>query len=208
MKKIYLVLLIALISGCADPTTRITVHEPAANSSGVILNTVTINLPVEEAWKIILTRIAVTSFNIDQINETTHFISGTPIGGDPEQYIDCGKRSIETEGKVKTVTNTRKEYSYSVWRRNHLDTYRINNDFTAKAKIFVSGHGETSEVMIKVFLALTVQENKTTTQGDRFGTNKKYQLNLDPDEVKYFEAFGTKCRSTGKLEQELFDLLS
>lgn len=193
--------------GCAhtNPTTHIKTLEPKSYSIPEHNNLV-FQQSKKVTWNRVLKKFSDSKiFTVNEIdNSAQHLIATFDV--QPEQYFDCGSRVILNKDHPTTVVNVQSHYKYSRYRRNHLDTYYIKNNLTGVVNIFVNGNTDTSTAIIQIVFKLDVNEMRRTTQGTS-NINLDYSLNLTPNEVKYFDAFDTYCRSKGKLETEITTLL-
>ena len=204
-------ILVASVAGCSDPITRVTVVEPERHSIPSF-NYLIFRQSEDKTWERLLEQFLQSDFRIDSVDSGAHFLN-VSVSGRPEEYIDCGKKTIETlaggdsEKKIQ-INNTTEHYQYRKWRRNHLDTYTVDNAFTGKANLFVTGDDKQSRIIVQYDLMLKAEVDYSTTQGQRFTKKTKKVLHIKAGEDLYFEAFGAKCRSTGRFEKALMDTLS
>ena len=198
-------LFILMVCSC-NPVTHISVTVPKSYENNKI-EPITVNSGVEQTWNRIISNAMDSPFKIKKIDSTSHIVSLT-VSGKPSLYIDCGTKKIDTDGNVHQVVNADSQYTYSVYRDNHLDTYSFNNHFKGKAIIFVSGNAWTSTIQVKIDLELISNQQISTTQGSLHGSSKRSNLNLTGSERKLFDGFRATCQSTGKFEKEVRALLT
>jgi hypothetical protein len=206
MKRVCSILAVIAISGCGTPKSHISISEPKAYTIPDY-GRYSFNQGRERTWDAIVANLSRSQFKIDKMDKASYHIA-LKIDSDPSKYIDCGSRRITKDETPKRVTNAASHYTYSKYRDNHLDTYFVKNDLTSDVNIMVGGDEMRSNANVQIIFTLNVLERRTTTQGVQFNTTKEYTLTLTPNESKFFDAYGTHCRSKGKLEQEIRSLLT
>ena len=205
MKRVFSILVVIALSGCGTPKSHISISEPKAHSIPDY-SRYSFNQGRERTWEAIVANLSGSRFKIDKMDRASYHIA-LKIDSDPAQYIDCGSRRITKDETPKQITNAAGHYTYSKYRENHLDTYFVKNDLSSDVNIMVSGDDTRSSANVQIIFTLNVLERRTT-QGVQFNTTKEYTLTLTPSENKFFDAYGTHCRSKGKLEQEIRSLLT
>lgn len=203
--------LLALLAGCSDPITRVAVVGPEPYTVPSF-NYLIFTQSAEQTWNRVLKEFSQSDFRVEEVDSGGRFLQ-VSLDGPPDRYIDCGKKTIETldggdAGKKIQIENAASQYRYKVWRRNHLDTYVVRNAFAGEAGIFVFGDEKQSKIIVQYDLMLKVRVDYTTTQGQRFAKTTEKVLHIKAGEEQYFEAFGATCRSTGKFEKEIRDILT
>ena len=196
-----------LMAGCSTPTTQIryTKSETHVNYKN---NIISYNLDKDTAWRTLLSKFSNSPFQIDTINNEARHLK-VVLKGRPDFYIDCGKRTIITEKQANTtITNAKSQYSFSAYRHIHLDRYHVQNSFTGKAGILVSGDDTSSRAVVQAVMDLETTEERSTTQGPTHKRVRKGQLTLKNNEEPFSDVLGTTCRSTGKFEESLINLIS
>ena len=207
MRIFNIVFLIFLIGGCSStPKTFITNIQPKAHELPE-KKPVLFEQSMETTWNELLTMFANSEFRIDRINMKARMVTMRYIG-QPDLYIDCGIKRINTEGNEITIINSKRDYSYRAYQHIHLETYSVTNDFTGYVTLLVTGNDISSQVSVQFELELETEEKRTTTRGRRHGTNRIDKLKLNAFKPMQSKLFKTSCRTTGKLERRVFDMIS
>ena len=207
MKKYYLTFFIISILGCAGthPVTQIKTIDSESYSIPDYNNLV-FRQSKNETWNNILNKLSSSKIlTISEIDNNSQHVTAT-FDVQPNKYLDCGSRIIQSNNHSLEVVNAHDHYKYSSYRRNHLDTYYIRNKLTGIINIFLNGNEITSTAIVQIVFTLNVLEVRRSTQGGR-NRHQDYSLTLNPNEVKYFDIFNASCRSTGKLEMQIKTLL-
>lgn len=205
MKRNFIILLVFLLSGCGAPVTNIKSTSPQDYPAfeQTIFN---FNQGKQNTWDDLLSQFANSDFNINKLNMSGYQVK-VSMTGDPEAYLDCGTKIVNTDDNVVTLVNARKNYSYHAYQRNHLETYSIKNTFTGHANLIVTGNETSSRIIVQYNLELHTDEKKTTTRGVRYNTNETENLQFGLAKSMHSDLLNTTCRSKGNLEQHVLDIL-
>jgi len=206
MCKFNIVFLILLVGGCSTPKTFITNIQPEDHEI-IEKKPLLFEQSKEATWNDLLTMFANSEFRIDRINMNARMVT-LRYRSQPDLYIDCGIKRINTEGNEITIINTKSHYSYRAYQHIHLETYSVNNDFTGYVNLLITGNDISSQVSVQFDLELETEEKRTTTRGIRFSTNRNDKLKLNSLKPMYSKLFKTNCRTTGKLERQVFEMIS
>lgn len=206
MHKFKIIFVTLLVTGCAPPKTWITNIQPQVHVVP-IKNTVSFEQGKGVIWNDILTKFSHSEFSIDKINMDAHMVKFR-YSGQPDLYIDCGIKTIKTDGDNKIISNATKSYSYRAYQHIHLETYSISNSFTGYVNLVFTGNDISSRALVQFNLELETDENLISTRGPQFSTNKHGKIELSFNKPIYSEIFKTDCRSTGDFERKVFEIIS
>jgi len=206
MNKFNTILLILFLSGCGTPKTVITSIQPEVHE---IPNkhTFLFKQGKEETWDNLLSMFANTEFRIDKINMAAHMVK-LRYTGQPDLYIDCGIKKINTEDDEVTIFNSKGNYSYRAYQYIHLETYSVINNFTGYVNILITGNENSSQASVQYELELETEEKRTTTRGMAYSTNQHERLTLTSYKPMPSNLFKTNCRTTGNFERQVFEIIS
>jgi hypothetical protein len=206
MKKINLILVILLFSGCHTPVTYITSTIPDSHEIPD-KTTFLFDQSKQVTWDNLLSVLANSEFSIDKLNVHAYNVK-VRMTGQPDLYIDCGRKKINTDGTIVTVINARRNYSYTAYQHIHLETYTYTNNFTGFANLFITGNNISSKVMVQYELELQTEEKKTSTRGRNFSSDLNVKLQLNSNKPVHSSLFKATCQSTGNLERKILDIMA
>ena len=196
-----------LLTGCSStPKTFMTTIQPKPYDIPS-KNTFFFKQSNDVIWNNLLTIFAKSDFRIEKINMNAHHVT-LRYTGQPDLYVDCGIKKINTEGNELIFNNAKKIYNYRAYQYIHLETYYIKNNFTGYINLLASGNDISSEVVAQFDYELETDIKRTTTRGINFSTNQYEILKIDSSKPIRSDLFKTNCRSTGKLEAEVFKIIS
>lgn len=195
-----------IITACNPPVTYISSTSPAPVVTPEY-STYVYEHGKQTTWDNLLSSLASSDFDIQKLNPNS-FQLKTEITGRSDKFIDCGVKTIVTEEHRSTVINAAPMYSYSAYMRNHLETFSIKNKYTGNVSFLVLGDEASSEIKIKPKHILHTDETKRSTRGPGFSTYQQEDLTLNLNESTHSGLLKAKCRSTGKLETMVIELLA
>ena len=207
MHKFNTICCILLLTGCSTtPQTFITDIQPKIYEIP-IKSTILFEQSNDATWNDLLTMFSQSEFRIERINMNAHQVT-LRYTGRPGLYVDCGKKKINTEGNELIFINAKRLYNYRAYHYIHLETYYIKNNFTGYINLLSTGDDISSQVVAQFDYELETDIKKTTTRGSKFSTNQHETLNFNSFKSMRSELFKTNCRSTGKLEAQVFKMIS
>lgn len=104
MRIFNIVFLIFLVGGCSTPKTYINNIQPKTHELPEIKSFL-FEQSQETTWNNLLTMFANSEFRIDRINMEAHMVTMRYIS-QPDLYIDCGMKTINTEGNEIAIINS------------------------------------------------------------------------------------------------------
>ena len=206
MCKFRSIFLIVILVGCSTPKTFITNSQPNIYETQT-QHMVLFQQSIDSTWNDLLTIFATSEYKIESINMNAHLVT-LRYSGQPDLYIDCGTKRINTDGNEIAIINSKRLYSYRAYQYIHLETYSIANNFTGYVNLLVTGNDKSSKVSAQFDLELDTEVKRTTTRGRNFSSNQKKKLKLNSFKPTQSELFKTNCLSTGELERQVFKIIS
>lgn len=213
MKRIYYLLFVILFSACttSNRQTVESLNEPKVYNT-MINNRFFYPLKKDETITYVIEKFSNSPFYFEQPENNLEFLVINYSANQPDLFIDCGKTTITNmKGGVvvskKTFVNTKNSYNYQKYRKNHNDTYDVQSKLLIRANIITSSMENHSNIIVQPRFFLKVRKSMSSTQGMIKRENKKYKLQLASGERKLFEAYDTKCTSTGRFEKMVEDIL-
>ena len=231
MKKISLIiasLLVINLLGCATMTSSYDYMPP---KKAIYDNESFIDRPFEVVWDELVKKISKSFYVINNIEKASRIINLSFSTDTPVEYVDCGETTREY-GKTPNIST----YTYSVAEPSSYKMgargggmgqfpieYNMNREtaLEGRVNIFVAPEGDGTNITVNCRYILNVSASGNYEARNVFGTvfergivprsNSEVAFNTKQDKNYNFgsasEPIYVTCHSTGKLEQEILDLV-
>ncbi len=206
MQKLILLTSALIITACEPPKTYISSSTPPPFVHPDY-RTFIFNQSKQQTWDNLLSALADSEFEIKKLNINSYQLK-VEMSGQSDKYVDCGVKTINTEGDKMTVENAATRYSYSAYHRNHLETFSYFNHFIGYSQFLVTGDEIHSEIKMKIKLQMNINKKKTSSRGMSYSTQDQEELILKSNESAHSGLLNATCRSTGKLENTVMEIMA
>lgn len=205
MKKMLIGLSISvLIGGCAGKFNY-KPPQPAVK----IQNSLTVDKTKADIWKKIILSLGSSFFVINNLDKDSGFIN-ISYSGDPEKYVDCGiinsyvKNARGERHYIFPASTKYKEYETMI--NGNLVFYKRKMNLEGRINIIVQEVSDKqSLVSVNTKYVLTKELFVSNTQNQSQHLNDSISFNTNGSST--FPNGGTTCYATGKLEDEMLEIV-
>lgn len=201
-----------LMSSCVSGNIKYT---PPIGSFPEIKSTIVVEKSKDTLWKQLIPALGSAFFVINNLDKDSGFIN-VSYSGDPQKYVDCG--FLHTD-----VTNLRGRRDYDFPSSKAKMTYELidpksGNFFRMDRKMTLEGRINIivqeiakDKTQLSVNIKFVVTKSVIATRVDGINASDSETITFNSGQRASFEkSSGTEnfCVSTGKLEEEIINLLS
>lgn len=221
-------LLVINLLGCATTTSSFVYMPP---NEAKYDNEIFVDRPFEVVWDDLVKQISKSFYVINNIEKASRIINLSFSTDTPGEYVDCGESTREYGKKSNIMT-----YTYAVAESSFYKSgakgggmgqfpieYNVNREtaLEGRVNIFVAPEGDGTNITVNCRYILSISTSGNYEARNVFGevfergivppTTSKVVFNTNQEKTSNWgtpsEPVYSTCHSTGKLEQEILNLV-